>query len=109
MLALNKTLQKAGEPISIRFSRVSYSQSGAISAFLTEKEDAIELLKTRANFLIRAAKTVDRVVVRTEALEHWQRLKVHGMPLARCLDERKMELLKREVESSTGIRLKTMP
>ena len=44
-----------------------------------------------------------------EILEHWQRLKVHGMPLERYLGEGKMELLKREVESATGIQLKTMP
>lgn len=70
MLALNEALQKAGEPISIRFSRVSYSQSGAISALLTEKGDATELLKTRTNILIRAAKTIDRAVIGVEALEH---------------------------------------
>lgn len=109
MLALNEALQKAGEPISIRFSRVSYSQSGAISALLTEKGDATELLKICTNILIRAAKTIDRVVIGVEALEHWQRLKVHGMPLGRYLGEGKMELLKREVESSTGIKLKTVP
>lgn len=109
MLALNEALQKAGKPISIRFNRVSYSQSGAISALLTEKGDATELLKTRTNILIRAAKTIDRAIIGIEALEHWQRLKVHGMPLGRYLGEGKMELLKREVESSIGIRLKTVP
>ena len=44
-----------------------------------------------------------------EILEQWQRLKVHGMSLERYLGSGKMELLKREVESSTGIPLKTMP
>ena len=109
MLALNEALQKAGESASIRFNRVSYSQSGAISALFTEKGNAIELLKTRTNVLIRAAKAVDAAVIGVEALEHWQRLKVHGMPLSRYLGEEKMELLRREVESSTGIKLKTTP
>ena len=44
-----------------------------------------------------------------EALERWHRLKVHGMSLERYLGEGKMELVKREIESSTGIRLKTTP
>lgn len=44
-----------------------------------------------------------------EILEQWQRLKVHGMLLERYLGPRKLELLRREVESSTGISLKTMP
>ena len=41
--------------------------------------------------------------------EHWYRLKVHGMPLERYLGEGKMELFEQEVESSTGIQLKTTP
>ena len=109
MLALNEALQKAGEPASVRFSRVGYSQSGAISALLTEKADATELLKIRTNVLIRAAKMVDQAVIGAETLERWHRLKVHGMPLERYLGEGKMELFKREVESSTGIQLKTTP
>ncbi len=44
-----------------------------------------------------------------EVLEQWQRLKVHGMLLERYLGPGKLELLKREVESSKGIPLKTMP
>lgn len=44
-----------------------------------------------------------------EVLENLQRLKVHGMPLERYLGEGKMELLKKEVESATGIELKTLP
>lgn len=44
-----------------------------------------------------------------EVLEQWQRLKVHGMSLERYLGPGKMKLLKREVESSTSISLKTMP
>ncbi len=109
MLALNEALQKAGEPATVRFSRIGYSQSGAISTLLTEKADAKELLETRRNILIRVAKTVDAAVIGAEALEHWQRLKVHGMPLGRYLGEGKMELLRREVESSTGVQLKTTP
>lgn len=109
MLALNEALQKAGELATARFSRIGYSQSGAISALLTEKAGAKELLETRRNILIRAAKTVDAAVIGAEALEHWQRLKVHGMPLGRYLGEGKMELCEREVESSTGIQLKINP
>lgn len=56
--------------------------------------------------LIRAIKTVDPTVVEVEVLEHWQRLKVHGMPLERYLGEGKMELLRKEVESATCIQLR---
>lgn len=42
-------------------------------------------------------------------MEHWQRLKVHGIPLERYLGEGKMELLRQEVELLTGIQLKALP
>ena len=67
------------------------------------------MIPQRSNLLIRAAKPVDPAVVGVEILEHWQRLKVHGMPLERYLGEGKMGLLKREVELATGIQLKTLP
>ena len=109
MLTLNESLQKAGIPAYTRFSRVRYSQSGAISALLTEKSSAEILVRDHSNMLIRAAKLIDEKVIGIEALERWQRLKVHGMSLARYLGDGKMELLRREIELSTGIQLKTMP
>ena len=109
MLALNEALQKAGVESKTRFIRVKYAPSGSISAFLTEKSDATMLLPQRSNMLIRAAKAIDDVVIGIEILEHWHRLKVHRMSLDRYLGPGNMELLKREVESSTGISLKTIP
>lgn len=103
MLVLNESLQKAGIPAYTRFSRVGYSQSGAIFALLTEKLNAENLVRDHSNMLIRAVKSVDEKVIGIEALERWQRLKVHGMSLARYLGEGKMELLRREIESSIGI------
>lgn len=102
MLALNEALQKAGEPASVRVSRIGYSQSGAISALLTEKGDARELLKTRENLLIRAAKSVDTAVIGAEALEHWHRFKVHGMPLESYLGEGKWNFSKRKWNHQQG-------
>ena len=107
MLFLNELLQKAEIPAYIRFSKVGYSQSGAISGLLTEKSNAEDLIKDHTTTLIRAAKLVDEGVIGVETLERWQRLKMHGMPLIFYLAMGKMELLCREIESSTGIRLKT--
>lgn len=97
-----------GKPISICFSQVSYSQSGTISALFTEKEDTTKLLKIHTNILIQAAKMIDRAVIGIEALEHWQSLKTYGTPLQRYQGKGRIELLKREVESSIRIKLKTV-
>ena len=107
MLVLNEALQKAGE--GSRFCRVRYSPSGAVSALLTENSDAGTIIPRLSNVLIRAAKSVDQAIIGVEVLEHWQRLKIHGMPLERYLAAGSMELLKREVESSTDIQLKALP
>lgn len=58
---------------------------------------------------MRAAKLVDDAVVGVEIIEHWQRLKVHKISLARYPGPDKMELFKKEVKSSTGIAFKEMP
>lgn len=108
MLALNESLQRAGIPAYMRFSKVSYSQSGAISALLAERSNAEDLIQHHSNALIRAAKSVDKEVIGVETLERWHRLKVHGM-LLRYFGEAKIELLCGEIESSTGIKLKTTP
>ena len=79
MLALNGALQRVEEGLETRFCRVRYSPSGAVSALLTEKANAGSVIPRLSNVLIRAAKTVDAAIVGVEILEHWQRLKVHGM------------------------------
>ncbi len=109
ILVLNESLQKTRVPAYIRFCRVGYAQSGAISALLTEKSSAEDLIKEHSNMLIRAAKSIDKAVIWVEALERWQRFKMHEMPLARYLGEGKMGLLCREIQSSTGVKLKTTP
>lgn len=84
-------------------------QSGAISILLIEKSNAENLVRDHSNMLIRVAKSVDKKVIGRKALEHWQKFKVHGMPLAQYLGEGKIELLCREIKSSIRIKLKTLP
>ncbi len=79
------------------------------SALLIEKSSTNNLIKEHSNLLIRAARPIDEAVIEMDALERWQQLKVHRMPLARYLREEKMKLLCCKIESSTGIKLKTSP
>ncbi len=74
----------------------------------TEKATARLLTPRLSNVIIRAAKTVNAAIIGVEILEHWQRPKVHGMSLERYLGEKKMELLKREVEPLTRIQLSAL-
>lgn len=58
--------------------------------------------------MIQAVKLVDPVIVGVKVLKHWQWLKVHGILVNRYFKEKKMKLLKREVESAMEIQLKTL-
>lgn len=75
---------------------------------MNKKADVRILISQKSNLLISVAKLVDFEVIRVEIVEHWQRLKVHSMLLKRYLEERKMELLKREIELGMGIQLKAI-
>lgn len=66
---------------------------GAITALLMEKSNAEDMIKGHANMLIRVIKLVDKKVIRVEALEYWQKLKVHKMSLVQYLGKKKMKLL----------------
>lgn len=66
---------------------------GAITALLMEKSNTEDMIKGHANMLIRVIKLIDKKVIRVEALEYWQKLKVHKMSLVQYLGKKKMKLL----------------
>lgn len=49
---------------------------------------------------------INKEVIGVEALKHLQKLKVYKMSLVKYLGKKKIELLWREIESSTEIKLK---
>lgn len=108
ILVLNKSLQKTGASIYIKFCQVGYAQSGAILVLFKEKASAEDLVKEHFNILIKAVKSIDKAIIKMEVLEHWKRLKVYGISLARYFGEKKMKLLSYKIESSTRIKLKTI-
>ena len=69
MLALNKTLQKAGIEANVWFNQVQYAPLRFILAFFIEKADATMLLPQQSNLLIQAVKIVDDAVVKIEVLK----------------------------------------
>ena len=42
---------------------------------------------------------VDTAVISTKILKYWQRIKVYRMPLDKYLENGKIEIFKREIES----------
>lgn len=60
-------------------------QTRAISALLTEKSNVENVVRDHSNILIRAAKLVNEKVIDIEALERWERFKMHKMSLEQYL------------------------
>ncbi|MCJ1360069.1 MAG: hypothetical protein MMC33_010072 [Icmadophila ericetorum] len=107
MLALNEALQGAGVELQIRFGRIGYAKSGAISALLNERAYTGMILPKFETLLLDAIRGIDKEVTTVEAVETWCRLKVHGIPFDRYME--RLDLLQREIEAATGIALKTPP
>lgn len=92
MLALNEALQKTEIEPKARFCCIKYAQRRSILALLKEKADAAIFLSQKSNLSIQTAKMVDDEVIKEKITEHWQRLKGHGMSLARYFELNKIDL-----------------
>lgn len=93
MFALNEILKQADVLAYIRFSKIGYSQSSAISGLSIEKLDTENLLKDHSTTLIQVVKSRDKKVINVKALEPWYRPKVNRMSLLHYLKKRNMELI----------------
>ncbi len=88
------------------FNRLNHSQFGAISTLFTEKFKVEEFINILSNILIKAVKSINNTLIRIDALEHCQKLKIDKLSLVRYLDEEKIKMLYQEIESSIRIQLK---
>ncbi len=109
MLAFNEVLPKTREKLNLQFCQVKYSSSREIFALPNEKEEPRFLITWKSKLLIWAIKSVDSEVIRVEVLEDEQYLKVHWMSLDQYFGQKKMEVLRRELELAIKIQLKTIP
>lgn len=103
MLVLNEVAQQSNLSTYIKFSKIGCFHSGAISALLTQNSGTKKVLKNYSIILICVAKLVDIEFIDIETLEQWYRLKIYGVSLMHYLEDRKINLLCREIISSTGI------
>ena len=108
LLAINLAIKKCGLPDHIRLLRLWESPSGAISGQLKEGANA-EMLYTAKEEILKAAKKLDPSIISIEAAEQWYPLRVHKVCLQRYLNPTGMEILKEEIESTSGLNLPLMP
>ena len=67
MLKLNIEIRRIeGVPQTIKTIKISYSEKGSISIFLSDKSDVNELLNGYKDRLIKAVKIIDILVIGVE-------------------------------------------
>lgn len=101
--AVARAFYKEGVPAHIRILSLSHSAKGTLAGLFTPFAPTEQLLQYRGTIL-RAAQTVDAGIVDITKYESRERVKVHGIPLARYIGEGSsgLEKLREWIESENG-------
>src|SRR5450432_2760347 len=108
LLAINLASKKIGLPEHIRLIKLWFTPSGAISGLLKEGATG-EMLLNAQKEIIDAAKKIDLSIINLTAAEQWYKLRVHTVSLNRYLHSAGINLLKEEIESTTGLDMPNNP
>ena len=85
LLAINLAIKKAGLPDHVRFFRMSYTTTGAISGLLGDRATAGMLCPAYNTLLINTARALDPAIIGVQKAEQWHKLRIHKVSLKRYL------------------------
>lgn len=108
LLAINLAIKEIGLPDHIRFLRISYTATGAISALLGDKATAEMLCPLYNDTLINTARKFDSAVIGVQKAEQWYKLRIHRVSLERYLATG-LNLVKQEIEATQNFTLPLTP
>lgn len=108
MFEVNKALAHARAHVTVRLTKMGYTDKGNLTGVLSENASADELLKYAA-VVMAAVKKLDPEVAYMEKTEKWLKLRVHGVALDRYMNEGGLEVAREEIELMTGEHLPFAP
>ena len=108
MFEANKALAHARAHVTIRLTKMGYTDKGNLTGVLSENASADELLNYAA-VVMAAVKKLDPEVAYMEKTEKWLKLRVHGVALDRYMNEGGLEIAREEIELMTGEHLPFAP
>jgi hypothetical protein len=108
MFEVNKALAHARAHVTVRLTKMGYTDKGNLTGVLSENASADELI-TYAAVVMAAVKKLDPEVAYMEKTEKWLKLRVHGVALDRYMNEGGLEVAREEIELMTGEHLPFAP
>jgi hypothetical protein len=108
MFEVNKALAHARAHVTVRLTKMGYTDKGNLTGALSENASADELLNYAA-VVMAAVKKLDPEVAYMEKTEKWLKLRVHGVALDRYMNEGGLEIAREEIELMTGEHLPFAP
>jgi hypothetical protein len=108
MFEVNKALAHARAHVTVRLTKMGYTEKGNLTGVMSENASAEELLDY-APTVMTAVKKLDPEVAYMEKTERWLKLRVHGVELDRYMSEGGLDVAREEIELMTGEQLPFAP
>ena len=108
MFEVNKALAHARAHVTVRLTKMGYTEKGNLTGVMSENASAEELLDY-APTVMAAVKKLDPEVAYMEKTERWLKLRVHGVELDRYMSEGGLDVAREEIELMTGEQLPFAP
>jgi len=108
LFEVNKALAHARAHVTVRLTKMEYTEKGNLTGVMSENASAEELLDY-APTVMAAVKKLDPEVAYMEKTERWLKLRVHGVELDRYMSEGGLDVAREEIELMTGEQLPFAP
>jgi hypothetical protein len=108
LLAINLASKKIGLPEHIRLIKLWFTPLEVISGLLKEGATGEMLLNAQKEIIDRAKK-IDPSIINLSAAEQWYKLRIYTVSLNRYLYSAEINLLREEIESTTGLDMSNNP
>jgi hypothetical protein len=108
MFEVNKALAHARAYVTVRLTKMGYTEKGNLTGVMSEHACADELLNY-APVVMTAVKKLDPQVAYMGKTEEWLKLRAHGVALDRYMSEDGLEVAREEIKLTTGEQLPYAP
>jgi hypothetical protein len=108
MFEVNKALAHARAHVTVRLTKMGYTEKGNLTGVISENASVEELLDYTPT-VMAAVKKLDPKVAYMEKTERWLKLWVHGVELDRYMSKGRLDVAREEIELMTGEQLPFAP
>jgi len=98
--AVNRALFQQQAPVHVRIMNARRNARGTITA-ITHQNATADMALLYRDIIMKAARSVDKVIIDVEGNESWERLKIHTVPLMRYMGKgtEGLQKMKEEIQA----------